>query len=315
MAGLSLAAAALGACPLAWADPASSLRILTAAPPPIPGPKRTIAVGQIDVIGPWANPSLTAVGGAIGGMLTTALEQSGEFIVVERDALPTIITEQTLAKSGVSGGADAPQPGKVLPARYLVVGAVTDYTTPGAGNGGGLSIGGSTAFTLGSSKGDVAIDLRLIDTRTSKVLKAFTVQQKLSSINVGLSSSFSGVPLATNRFLNSPIGDATRKALTQAVAIIAQTLSAVPWQGQVVDIDSGLVYVNAGAETGVAVGDRLAVQRVAKTFTDPATGALLEERMQDLGLVTITNVDAKLSSGTYAGAEQPRRGDLLAQVR
>lgn len=317
VAGLGLAAVTVGAGPLARADPQAQNTILVSPPPPIPGPKRTIAVGQIDVIGPWANPSLTGVGGAIAGMLTTALEESGEFIVVERDALPTIVTEQTLAKSGVSGGTDAPQPGNVLPARYLVVGAVTDYTAPGAGagNGGGFSIGGSTAFTLGASSGDVAVDLRLVDTRTSAVIKAFKVQQKLSSLNLGLSSSFSGVPVATNKFFNSPIGDATRKALSQAVTIIAQTLGTVPWQGQVVEMDSGLVYVNAGSDAGVAVGDRLTVQRVAKTFTDPATGQVLDEQMQDLGVVTITSVEAKISSGTYVGTDQPQRGDLLAQAR
>ena len=244
-----------------------------------------------------------------------ALDESGLFIVVERDALPAIITEQTLAKSGVSTGNAAPMPGQVLPARYLVVGSVTDYTQPTAGNGGGLSIGGSTAFTLGRSHGDVAIDLRLVDTRSGAVLKAFKVQQKISSTTVGLSTTYSGVPLATNKFFNTPLGDATRKALNQAVGIIAQTLGAMPWQGQVVDVDGGTVYVNAGAEAGVAVGDRLVVQRVGKTFTDPATGQVLSERMDDLGVVTISSVEPKMASGAFVGRGAPARGDLLTQAR
>ena len=298
-----------------WAARDDKARVLLAAIPAIPGPKRTIAVGQIDVIGTYANPSVTAVGGAIAAMLTTALEESGDFIVVERDALPTLVTEQTLAKAGVSGGSDAPQPGRVLPARYLVVGSVTDYTAPAAGNGGGLSIGGSTAFTLGSSKGDVALDLRLVDTRTSAVVKAFRVAHKLSSLNLGLSGSYAGVPLATNKFFNSAIGDATRKALNDAVVIIAQTLAEAPWQGEVVDVDSGLVYVNAGTEAGIAIGQKLAAQRVAKVFTDPTTGQILSQRMEDMGIVTITKVEAKMSSGSYVGSAPLHRGDLLGQVR
>jgi curli biogenesis system outer membrane secretion channel CsgG len=314
LAGLGVAAT-LGFGQAAWAGGDDRAKVLLAPPPSIPGPKRTIAVGQIDVIGPYANASVTSVGGAIAGMLTTALEESDQFIVVERDALPALITEQTLAKAGVSTGSDAPQPGRVLPARYIIVGAVTDYTLPSTGSGGGFSIGGSTALTLGGSKGDVALDLRLVDTRTGAVIKAFKVKRKLTSLNLGLSSSYSGVPIATNKFFNSALGDATRRALNDAVQIIAATLAATPWQGQVVDTDGGLVYVNAGAEAGMAVGDRLAIQRVAKTFTDPATGAILSERMQDVGVVTITNVEPKMASGSYVGTEPPQRGDLLVQVR
>ena len=314
IAGLGLIAGLTAAGPIARAADAPA-KILLAAPPPIPGPKRTIAVGQFDVIGPIANSSVTSVGGPIAAMLTTALEESNAFIVVERDALPSLVTEQTLAKAGVSGGSDAPLPGKVLTARYLVVGSVTDYTAPSSGNGGGFSIGGSTAFNLGSSSGDVAIDMRLVDTRSGAILKAFKVKQKLSSLNLGLSTSYSGVPIATNKFFNSALGDATRKALNDAVRIIAETLAATPWQGQVVDVDGGLVYVNAGAEAGIAVGDRLSVQHIAKTFTDPATGQVLSERMETAGVITITSVEAKMSAGAYDGAPPPQRGDLVAQAR
>jgi curli biogenesis system outer membrane secretion channel CsgG len=314
-AGLCLLVLSAGWAGQGLAAPTDHAAILVAPASRVPGPKRTVAVGQIDVVGPYANPSVTSVGGAIAGMLSTALDESGQFIVVERDALPSIVTEQTLAKAGVSTGTDAPRPGAILPARYIIVGSVTDYTPPSAGSGGGLSFGGSTALTLGGSHGDVALDLRIVDTRTGAVLKAFKVKRKLSSFNVGLSSSYSGVPVATNKFFNSPLGDATRHALTDAVQIIADTLAATPWQGQIVDVDGGRIYINAGAEAGVAVGDRFAVQRVGKTFTDPATGQVLSERMEDVGLVTITQVEPKMASGAYDGSAAPQRGDLLQQAR
>ena len=83
IAGLGLIAGLTAAGPIARAADAPA-KILLAAPPPIPGPKRTIAVGQFDVIGPIANSSVTSVGGPIAAMLTTALEESNAFIVVER---------------------------------------------------------------------------------------------------------------------------------------------------------------------------------------------------------------------------------------
>src|ERR1017187_9328317 len=158
-----------------------------------------------------------------------------------------------MAKSGVTTGTAAPRPGRMLPAQYLIVGSVTDYTAtgPGSGRGGGLSIGGSTALTLGGSKGNVSIDLRIIDTRTGVVVKAFKVHHKLTCMNVGISGGYKGVPIATNNFFNSPLGDATRKALNDAVIQIAQALAAIPWRGQVVKAEAGQVWVNAGSEAGV----------------------------------------------------------------
>ena len=305
----------------AWAPPVSAeqhdtaARILTDAVPTVPGPRRTIAVGNIDVLGPVANSSATNVGGPIAGMLTTALSESDRFIVVERDAMAQMITEMDMAKTGVSGGTSAPQPGHILPAQYLIVGSITEYTATGAGsgNGGGLSFGGSTAVTLGGSKGGIGIDLRIVDTRTGAVIKAFKVHRALTSMNLGVSGAFKGVPMASNGFFNSPLGGATRKALNDAVIDTAEALAAVPWRGQVVKAEADGVYVNAGDEAGVTVGEKMSLQRIGESLTDPATGAVLSERMVELGVVTITSVEPKLAFGTYQPTIQgaPARGDFL----
>jgi curli biogenesis system outer membrane secretion channel CsgG len=312
---VALASACLPAGQTAWAADSDRAPVLTSPVPSIPGPKRTVAVGQIDVIGPYANSSVTAAGGAIAGMLSTALDESGRFVVVERNALPSLITEQTLARSGVSGGSAAPMPGQVLPANYLVVGSITNITSPGAGNGGGFSVGNSNLFNFGGSGGNVTIDLRIIDTRTGGVVKAFSVKRRLTSLNFGYAGAIRGVPVATNQFFNTPLGSATRKALNDAVVIIANSLGQLPWEGQVVEAESGRVYVNVGAEAGITPGTRLAVRRVGRTFTDPATGAVLSQQMDTVGEVTITGVEPKMSYGDYSGMGQPHRGDLVAQSR
>ena len=185
--GLLRAAAALAPATAARAALPSRCGSSPVRCPPVPGPHRTIAVGNIDVIGPVANASATNVGGAIAAMLTTALGESGQFILVERDAIAPLINEMDMAKSGVTTGSSAPRPGSMLPAQYLVVGSVTDYTAtgPGSGSGGGLSFGGSTAVTLGGSKGNVGIDLRIVDTHTGEVVKSFKVHHKLTSMNLG----------------------------------------------------------------------------------------------------------------------------------
>jgi curli biogenesis system outer membrane secretion channel CsgG len=278
----------------------------------IPGPKRTIGVGAIDVIGTYANASSTNAGGAVAAALTTRLEASGCCAVVERDAMGAIVTEMDLAKTHVSSGSAAPMPGSIIPAQYLVVGSVTAQST--ADRGGGLSLGtGVTSLTLGGSSGEIELDLRLIDTRTSAVVTAFKVRHKLSSHNAGLTTNVSGVSVAPNAFFNTPQGEATDAALGDAVVQIAKALASQPWRGQVVKYDSGTLWANAGGEGGVSIGDRFDVERVGETLTDPATGAVLQQTMKPLGVVTITNVEPKIAWGAYqaAGPGDPSRGDFL----
>jgi len=223
-----------------------------------------------------------------------------------------MITEMDMAKSHVSSGTSAPMPGNILPAQFLVAGSVTAQST--ADRGGGFSIGsGATALNLGHSNGDIELDIRLIDTRTSAIVAAFKVHRKMSTNNVGLTTNVSGVSLGPNAFFNTPLGKATDAALSDAVVQIAKALAALPWRGQVVKYDSGTVWANAGGEGGINVGDRFSVERVGESLTDPATGEVLKENMVELGVVTITNVEDKIAWGSYQAtvAGDPARGDFL----
>ena len=287
-------------------------RAAATAPVAIPGPRRTIGVGNIDVMGSYANASATNAGGPIAAKLSTELQASNCCDVVERDDMAQMITEMDLAKSHVSSGNAAPMPGNILPAQYLVAGSVTAQSA--ADRGGGFSIGGGgSALTLGGSQGDIELDLRLIDTRTGAVLTAFKVKRKINAKNVGLSTNVGGAAIGTNGFFNTPLGEATEAALQDAVVQITKALASLPWRGQVVKADAGVVYVNAGGEGGVNVGDRYDIQRVGESLTDPATGKVLKEDMVDLGVVTITNVEAKIAWGSYEAKAtgEPARGDFV----
>ena len=278
----------------------------------IPGPKHTVAVGAIDLIGTYATPSATNAGGPVAAALITRLNASGCCRVVERDVTAQLITEMDMAKSHVTTGTSAPMPGNMLPAQFLIVGSVTAQST--ADRGAGLSIGsGPTALTLGHNSGDIEIDLRMIDTRTGALVNTFKVKHKIQSNAIGLTTTTNGLSLGPNAFFNTPQGRATDGALEDAVVLITKTLAATPWRGQVVKYDAGVVWVNAGAEGGIAAGDKFSVQRIGESLTDPATGEVLKEEMQELGVVTITNVEDKIAWGSYQATVpgDPQRGDLL----
>lgn len=98
--------------------------------------------------------------------------------------------------------------------------------------------------------------------------------------------------------------------------MIAAKAEETPWTGLVVEFDGKEVYINAGSGTGLKVGDKFVVKRIVKRLTDPQTGQILSVRKKELGLVQITSVESKLSSGPFmsVGMEPPVRGDLIIPV-
>src|ERR1700740_344877 len=85
---LILSGSLICALPAAAAPPDTApAKVLTEAPPKIPGPRRTIAVGTFDMMGPAANASATNVGGPIAALMETALSECDCVTVVERDAV------------------------------------------------------------------------------------------------------------------------------------------------------------------------------------------------------------------------------------
>ena len=68
-------------------------------------------------------------------------------------------------------------------------------------------------------------------------------------------------------------------------------------QGEVVDVQSGQLYLSLGARDQVLEGMRLNVFREGEELTSPSTGEVLGRLEEDLGTVTVTEV-----SETYAAA-------------
>jgi len=289
-------------------------------PPPLVGPKQTIAVGKFDAIGAFTQKyGDWDIGGGLAAMLTTELVNTQRFVVTERAELQQILTEQELKAGGLTNSETGPKLGKLAGVQLLVYGAVTEFGA--ADEGGGLNLGlsglGNLPFKLGaateSASGKVAMDVRVVDTTTGEVLESHTVSENIESSAFNLSAGYSGVSLGGDQFKKTPLGEATRGAIEQAAAAIVTTSQKVPWTGLVVDADVQEVYINAGTQTGVKEGDMFMIERVVKTFTDPSTGQVLGTRRKELGVLTLSGVQQKLSFGPFTPLESlpPKRGDLV----
>ena len=81
------------------------------------------------------------LGSGLAAQLTTALVNSGQYIVVERAELASVLREQELGLQKLVPGEVAAQAGQLVGAQLLVRASVTDFEQRSGGGGLRLGIG------------------------------------------------------------------------------------------------------------------------------------------------------------------------------
>jgi curli biogenesis system outer membrane secretion channel CsgG len=199
------------------------------------GPKARIAVSQFkDKTGAGSGWWNRQIGDGMADQLTTALFNSNRFIVLERQTLGDVLQEQDLGASGRVRQDTAAPIGKIEGAELLVVGAVTEFQGAASGGGGGIGgiggVGGIGGNVLGALAGGVkqahmAIDLRIIDAKTSRVLAATSVEGTATDVNLGgmLGGYGTGGALVggLGGWKNTPTEKALRICIQKAVEFVA----------------------------------------------------------------------------------------------
>jgi len=190
------------------------------------GPKARIAVAQFkDKTGKgwWTGQ----IGDGMADQLTTALFNTNRYIVLERAILKDVLSEQDLGASGRVRSDTAAPIGQIEGAELLVVGAVTEFEGNASGAQGGVGGygGGILGGILGGfRKAHMAIDMRIIDSRTSRVLAATTVEGEASDVNLGglLGGFGSAGALAggLSGWKNTPTEKALRVCIKEAVNFV-----------------------------------------------------------------------------------------------
>ncbi len=203
----------------------------------------------------WYSPE---IGDGMADMLTTALVNSGRFIVLERQALEDVLGEQDLGASGRVRQDTAAPIGEIEGAELLVVAAVTefeDHASGTAGGAGGFGGGVFGAIAGSQNKAHMAIDLRLIDAKTSRVLMATSVEgeakdYKAGGLLGGFGSGFGvGGGLAT--WKNTPREKALRVVIERAAEEIIHRTPAVYYHdGQAPAAPAGHQPVTRAADLG-----------------------------------------------------------------
>ncbi|MFB3819033.1 MAG: CsgG/HfaB family protein [Candidatus Methylomirabilales bacterium] len=203
------------------------------------GPKARIAVARFtDKSG---KGQAAGIGSGMSDMLSTALFQNGRYIVLERQTLQDVLSEQDLGASGRMRPETAAAIGQIEGAEILVTAAITEFEPGSSGGEAGVGVAGERAEGMSNLAGrlfgnvlgkvagsmqtsHIALDMRLIDTRTSRIVAAASVKGEATDI-AGLGSlAGGGLSGELSGYSKTPMEKAIRLAIQNAVQfVMAQT--------------------------------------------------------------------------------------------
>jgi curli biogenesis system outer membrane secretion channel CsgG len=237
------------------------------------GPKKRVAV--VDFVNK-SDFGADRLGKGAADILTTELVKSDRFIVVERAKLEKLLDEQGLALSGVVDEATAAKTGRILGLNAILTGAISQF---------GTKIEGQNLGVYRSKKqtAECVVDIRVIDASTGEILLA---ESGMGKVDVG-SEQFLGLG-SQKGFDETLPGKALRAAVTQLMDGIVGQLESVEWRGKIASIQGDKIYVNAGKETGLQIGDRLRVRGKGEEIVDPDTGIAIGESLgREKGMIEV----------------------------
>jgi curli biogenesis system outer membrane secretion channel CsgG len=174
------------------------------------GPKQRIAVKAFEY---KAALGSREIGNGMSDMLADSLFNSGRFIVLERENIKEVIEEQDFGASGRVKKETAAPIGEIEGAQLLIRGSITQFE-PNCRGGSLLLIGGKQAC--------VAINLRIVDAKTGRVVNATTVEGTSGSAGVGLVFATNPLPIGLGAWSKTPMESAIRDAIEKAVQFIAK---------------------------------------------------------------------------------------------
>ncbi len=254
------------------------------------------------------------VGEGMADMLTTELVKSGKYQVIERQAIEKIMQEQQLGQTGMVTPQSAAQVGQLLGVELAIIGAVTEFGHKQSDVGGFLKKQG---FGLGvqSASASVGIDVRFVNTSTGEIIIADNVRKEESKKGLKLDTqqfSFKN----KNDFDESLVGKATRKAIEEIMVKLDGQMGSLPWQAKVIKVADNIVYINAGSEAGLKVGDILEVVSKGEELIDPDTGLSLGSEESKVGTIEVSDNNignGKASKCVIKSGGGFKQGDLVRQ--
>ena len=243
-------------------------------------------------------------------MLTSVLVRTNRFVVLERAAMQQIEQEQAIGQTKTTKETAAQQ-GAMLGAQVLITGDITGFTFNKSNLGGNATnIVKGLSVAAEKVSAEVIIDLRLIDATSGQVLYSTKGKGKASQAGIAADLIQGEKSYSADATMTTPLGQASRQALNDAVVALLVGMPKMRWSARVVDVRNGVVYLGAAANDGMQQGLELEVYEMGETLIDPATGQSLGAPERFIGTIVIETILERFSTAKVTSGEGLARGHV-----
>jgi hypothetical protein len=158
---------------------------------------------------------------------------------------------------------------------------------------------------------EVIVDLRLIDPTSGQILFSSKGRGKASQTGVAADLAKGEKSYSADATMTTPLGQASRQAMQEAVVALLVGMPKVRWSARVVDVRDGVVYLGAAAADGMEPGLELEVYEMGQALVDPSTGESLGAPERMVGTIRIETVLERFSTAAVVRGEGLARGQVV----
>jgi curli biogenesis system outer membrane secretion channel CsgG len=265
----------------------------------VKGPKKRIGVLDFENASGQGSAALASVA---RDAVTEGLVKSGAFVVVEREQIDQVLSEQGLGMSGALSSASIAKASKLLGLQAVVTGKITEFSED-------LKEGGFGGYYRSVDQvANARVSLRIIDATTGEIWLADSGEGKaaVNSTTVLGAGSVNQDASLGKRALNG--------AIRQLMGKIVAKADSKPWTGTVVKVSNDKVYITGGSDTNLAVGTMLNVRHMGEEIKDPGTGQVIgREKGNVIGSLQVAeHLNEKLTACVADAGAGFAIGDVVA---
>lgn len=287
-----------------------------------------------------SNYSRSTIGDGLTDMLTTELENTGKFDVLERSHVDEITKEIDFGSSGYGDKDTFAKKGNLIGAQYLLMGEVTNFSYTeqrGAPKNKVNLLGPNTIVIQYQKQADVRVDFRLVDVTTGETIISqageghATDTSEVSEMGIWRTIiSGSGTFESSSSLIGKATTDAVKNIVQklnslseiinergEAAAIGASLDNLTSAKGEIAAEEGGGLWIlgGIGSANGLKVGDHLRV--VHENVIKDKTGKVIYRKPIDIGSMEVTDVsqtdhaEARFLPSAGDAAVSPQTGDAV----
>ena len=248
-------------------------------------------------------------GALVSGLLKQKLLQQENVILVrlmdpESHGTKDKKGNKVHSKSPVSGGGV----GTSSPAQILISGEIVKYRTA-------LPVHlESTKFEKRMSRSaEVQIEFKVFQGQTKRFITGFTLSEKSREGEFPLGYSQSSLNLRSPDFRKTFMGKALSRITDRIMPAIVDYLDRIPLDGQVIAVENEeeQMIINVGQRSGVEIRDEFVVYSVDVNYPDPLYKEDIGDRLTQLGVVRVINVQEGFSEAVIMAGGDFVKGNLV----